>query len=72
MYADENVAVLRHSIKDICFNPIANTVVYYFSSEIGTTSLQGTKLLPPECPLFGGSTVFIFSTLYVLMLDLQT
>ena len=27
-------------------------------SEIGTTSLQGTKLLAPKCPLFGGSTVF--------------
>ena len=27
-------------------------------SEIGTTSLQGTKLLPPKCPLFGGSTVY--------------
>ena len=26
-------------------------------SEIGTTSLQGTKLLAPKCPLFGGSTV---------------
>ena len=33
------------------------TLVYYFTSEIGTTSLQGTKLLPPKCPLFGGSTV---------------
>ena len=28
----------------------ANILVYYFTSEIGTTSLQGTKL-------FGGSTV---------------
>ena len=28
-------------------------------SEIGTTSLQGTKLLAPKCPLFGGSTVLI-------------
>ena len=28
-------------------------------SEIGTTSLQRTKLLAPRCPLFGGSTVFI-------------
>ena len=35
----------------------ANTLVYYFTSEIGTTSLQGTKWLPPKCPLFGGSTV---------------
>ena len=35
----------------------ANTLVYSFTSEIGTTSLQGTKLLPPKCPLFGGSTV---------------
>ena len=35
----------------------ANTLVYYFTSEIGTTSLQGTKLLAPKCPLFGGSTV---------------
>ena len=26
-------------------------------SEIGTTSLQGTKLLDPKCPLFRGSTV---------------
>ena len=31
--------------------------MYYFTSEIGTTSLQGTKLLAPKCPLFGGSTV---------------
>ena len=35
----------------------ANTLVYYFTSEIGTTSLQGTKLLALKCPLFGGSTV---------------
>ena len=35
----------------------ANTSVHYFTSEIGTTSLQGTKLLAPKCPLFGGSTV---------------
>ena len=28
-------------------------------SEIGTTSLQGTKLLTPKCPLFGGSTVCV-------------
>ena len=34
----------------------ANTLVYYYTSEIGTTSLQGTKLLAPKCPLFGGST----------------
>ena len=27
-------------------------------SEIGTASLQGTKLLAPKCPLFGGSTVY--------------
>ena len=27
------------------------------TSEIGTTSLQGTKLLAPKCPLFGGFTV---------------
>ena len=40
-----------------CFDPHANTVVYYFTSEIGTTSLQGTKLLAPKCPLFGGFTV---------------
>ena len=33
----------------------ANTLVYYFTSEIGT-SLQGTKLFSP---LFGGSTVYI-------------
>ena len=26
-------------------------------SEIGTTSLQGTKLLAPKCLLFGGSTL---------------
>ena len=32
----------------------ANTLVYYFTSEIGTTSLQGTELLP----LFRGSTVY--------------
>ena len=44
-------------------------------SEIGTTSLQGTKLLPPKCPLFGGSTVVqnrieihIFPRLLVLVL----
>ena len=36
----------------------ASTLVYYFTSEIGTTSLQGTKLLAPKCPLFGGSTVY--------------
>ena len=36
----------------------ANTLVYYFTSEIRTTSLQRTKLLAPKCPLFGGSTVF--------------
>ena len=35
----------------------ANTLVYYFTSEIGTTSLQGTKLLAPKCPLFRGFTV---------------
>ena len=35
----------------------ANTSVYYFTSEIGTTSLQGTKLLAPKCPLFRGFTV---------------
>ena len=29
------------------------------ASEIGTTSLQGTKLLAPKCPLFGGSTVCV-------------
>ena len=33
----------------------ANTLVHYFTSEIGT-SLQGTKLFSP---LFGGSTVYI-------------
>ena len=37
----------------------ANTLVYCFTSEIGTTSLQGTKLLAPKCPLFRGSTVYI-------------
>ena len=26
-------------------------------AEVGTTSLQGTKLLAPKCPLFRGSTV---------------
>ena len=31
--------------------------LYYFTSEMGITSLQGTKLLAPKCPLFGGSTV---------------
>ena len=36
----------------------ANTLVCYLTSEIGTTSLQGTKLLAPKCPLFGGSTVY--------------
>ena len=30
----------------------ANTLVYYFTSEIGTTSLQGTKLLDPKVSLF--------------------
>ena len=39
----------------------ANTLVYYFTSVIGTTALQGTKLLVPKCPLFGGSTVFIYT-----------
>ena len=39
----------------------ANTLVCYFTSEIGTTSLQGTKLLSPKCPLLGGSTVLILS-----------
>ena len=28
-------------------------------SEIGTTSLQKTKLLAPKCPLFRGSTVYL-------------
>ena len=42
---------------DTCFGPMLILVVYYFTSEIGTTSLQGTKLLAPKCPLFGGSTV---------------
>ena len=32
-------------------------MLYYFTSEIGTTSLQGTNILPPKCPLFGDSTV---------------
>ena len=27
------------------FLPLANTLVYFFISEIGTTSLQGTKSL---------------------------
>ena len=31
------------------------SVLFYL--EIGTTSLQGAKPLPPKCPLFGGSTV---------------
>ena len=31
----------------------------FSNSEIGTTSLQGEKLLPPKCPLFGGSIVFV-------------
>ena len=45
----------------------ANTLVYYFTSEIGTTSLQGTKLLPPKCPLFGGSTVYVFAVKYSIL-----
>ena len=36
--------------------------MYYFTSEIGITSLQGTKLLAPMCPLIGGSTVYIHLT----------
>ena len=32
-------------------------MIHSGTSEIGTTSLQGTKLLPPKCPLFGVSTV---------------
>ena len=45
------------SLQRNLFQPHANTLVYYFTSEIGTTSLQGTKLLAPKCPLFRGSTV---------------
>ena len=45
--------------KDTCY---ANTLVYYFTSEIDTTSLQGTKLLAPICSLFGGSTVYLSIT----------
>ena len=40
----------------------ANMLVYYFTSEIGTTSLHGTKLLAPKCPLFGNSTVYHTTT----------
>jgi hypothetical protein len=29
------------------FQPHPNTLVYYLTSEIGTTSLQGTKSLAP-------------------------
>ena len=31
--------------------------MYYYTSEIGTTSLQGTNVLVPKCSLFRGSTV---------------
>ena len=43
----------------------ANTLVYYFTSEIGITSLQGTKPLAPKCPLFGGFTVYIPTAIIV-------
>ena len=46
----------------------ANTLVYYFTSEIGTTSLQGIKLLAPKCPLFGGSAFSIVHCVQVLPL----
>ena len=36
-----------------------NTLVYSFTPEIGTTSLQGTKLFAPKCPLFRSSTVYL-------------
>ena len=36
-----------------------NTLVYYLTSEIGMTSLQGTKSLTPWCPLLGGSTATV-------------
>ena len=42
------------------FQPLANSyLVYYLTSEIGTTSLKGTILLAPQCALFGGSTVYL-------------
>ena len=45
--------------------------MYYFTSEIGTTSLQGTKLLAPKCPLFGGSTVYYIRKLQSMVRCLQ-
>ena len=50
----------------------ANTLVYYFTSEIGTTSIQWIKLFPPKCPLFRGSTVFPKSTKPLVQHMLQT
>ena len=37
----------------------SNCVKLHQTSEIGTTSLQGTKAISPKRPLLGGSTVYI-------------
>ena len=36
------------------------------TSKIGTTSLQGTKVISPKCPYLGGSTVYPPSTRWEL------
>lgn len=41
-------------------SPLMRGVASTITSEIGTTSLQRTRLLSPKCPLFGGFTVVPF------------
>ena len=43
------------STKDTMFQPHANTSVYYLTSEIGMTSLQGTNGWPHTVPCSDGS-----------------
>ena len=42
-------------------NPGYTPVWLAYASEIGTTSQQRTRILPPMCPLFRGSTVLFFT-----------
>ena len=44
--------------KDTCCGTM---LIHYFTSEIETTPLQGTKLLAPKCPLFRGSTGSVYT-----------
>ena len=41
-------------------HPLSIYCPYISTSEEGTTSEQWTKYSSPTCPLFGGSTVYIF------------